>query len=322
MLLAATAWGQAQPKLHVVQPVFEFGEAAPGVAIRHEFEIRNDGAADLVLREAFGGCSCTTAIADAIVKPGNTGTVRATLDTTGMGGGPLEKQISLFTNDPAAPQSTLTLRGAIRARLGAEPQGLRLEAVQGESGAAAAATVFGLGGDTLEIARVESTLPALHATVRPATAAESAAIGSGPQWRVEIAIDPAAPLGPVDALVRVHAKDETEGVLVLPVRGWQRAALELTPPAADLGEVAAGPSYGRVLVLENRGAASVELVSATATVPGVTLETATVEPGRRFEIVVRLDAGLAKGPFAGTLVLRTTSTTKPVLEVPLSGTVS
>src|SRR5258706_16471352 len=87
----ASAPSAPQPHLVIAEPIFDFGEAAPGAALMHDFAIRNDGDAVLLVNDVIAGCACTTADFDREIAPGASSTIHAVLDTVSLVG-PIAKQ--------------------------------------------------------------------------------------------------------------------------------------------------------------------------------------------------------------------------------------
>ncbi len=307
-----------QPRMVIVEPVFDAGEVAPGASVAHDFEIRNEGDATLLVSDVVAGCACTTFTLDKEIAPGATGGVRAVLDTSGMTG-PMAKQISIYTNDPQAAKSVLTLRVTVTGHLELRPEGLHLEGVRHDAPAVVGATLWAVDQPDLQVLRVESTDASIKVSFRPAMGSELAADGQGRQWRIEAALDPAAPLGPVAALARIYTNHRTDGPLAFSIWGRQREPLALIPPEAALGDVQPGPDYRRALRLENLSASPVEIVAVTSDIPALSVEVSKLPDGKSFTIALRLDAAMPKGEFAGKLVIQTTSRLMPRLEAPVTG---
>jgi len=284
----------------------------------HDFRIRNDGDAVLLVNDVIAGCACTTADFDREIAPGASSTIHAVLDTASLVG-PIAKQIAIYSNDPAAPKTLLTLRVTVMPHLVLRPESVRLEGVVGDPPTTAGTTLWAIDRADLEVVRVESSEPRLKLAFRPAVGAELAPDGRGRQWRIEATFDPATPVGTLAALVHVHTNHPTDGVLSLSVFGAQRQPLVVTPPTAALGDVRPGPTYRRTLRLQNLGHARVEVEDVTSNVPALRAEVSKLPDGRSYEIALRLDAAMPKGAFAGTLVIRTTSREQPRLEIAVSG---
>jgi len=100
---------------------FDFGYAGIDFKLFHTFTLRNDGQKDITLHSANVPCECTSVqIADTLLKPGETTTVRVTLDTYSLYG-PSSKQFSIQTSDPGVPKFEYPYYCSV----GQWPQGLK-----------------------------------------------------------------------------------------------------------------------------------------------------------------------------------------------------
>jgi hypothetical protein len=65
----------------------------------------------------------------------------------------------------------------------------------------------------------------------------------------------------------------------------------------------------------------IQITAAEVDVPGVSVAVSAKEEGKRFLLEVTLGTEVPKGRLDGKITLRTTSASKPVVEVPLRATV-
>lgn len=93
----------------------EFGAVKQGVELEREVVFRNDGSGPLCIRRVDSGCGCIKARLVGEMRrfePGDTGSVRVTLDTRGREG--LQKKtITLYTNLVDDPLRKFTVRASI-----------------------------------------------------------------------------------------------------------------------------------------------------------------------------------------------------------------
>ncbi|MCG8448119.1 MAG: DUF1573 domain-containing protein [Pirellulales bacterium] len=101
------------PKIVVEDPVHNFGEVPSGTVITHDFAIRNDGNADLMIRQVQASCGCTgTSLAQETISPGGETTVEVKLDLVNRTGRQ-NRSVVVFSNDPKSPHYQLTLTGRV-----------------------------------------------------------------------------------------------------------------------------------------------------------------------------------------------------------------
>ena len=111
-LLSATAFGA--PQLHVASPTFEFGVVTEGERVEFNFLLENSGDELLVIERISASCGCTTAdLADREIEPGDVVRLSGAVNTSGFGGIEISKRITIFSNDPAAPETVLFVAGQV-----------------------------------------------------------------------------------------------------------------------------------------------------------------------------------------------------------------
>jgi hypothetical protein len=110
-LIAAAARAQqtAAPRAVVPLTTYAFGDIYKGETISQIFAIRNEGDADLIIKDFVGACGCEVLSVDKLIAPGKQGLARVEISTASQPGGELFKLATLHTNDPSRPTITLTL---------------------------------------------------------------------------------------------------------------------------------------------------------------------------------------------------------------------
>lgn len=102
------------PQLVVKDADFNFGEVFQGAKVEHSFQITNQGDAPLKIEKVKSSCGCTAALVSANeLKPGETGEVRATFNSTRFRGN-VVKTVYLYTNDPVHKVAQMHLRGQVK----------------------------------------------------------------------------------------------------------------------------------------------------------------------------------------------------------------
>jgi len=312
----------AAPKVVIDEPVYEHGQVSQGEEVRHDFIIRNEGNADLEIVEVRPTCGCTVADYDKTIPPGGSGKVHVVVDTTGFDGG-IAKGLTVLTNDPQMPRLALTVKANIEPAVFLRPGFARFIQPKDSKPGEVEQIVFTTTKDDLKILDVESPYPFLDAEVRPAKEEEKVAEGKGNQYVVTLTLDyQAAPIGPLADFVKLTTNHPKQEVVTIPVSGFIRPIVVLTPSTADFGEIQFDGTTDAGLLVKTyaSSAMKVTLDPATSLPQGVAVEVDDIEPGRQYRVHVTLDDSLPKGPFAGVIRLKTDNPTEPSIEIPLTGT--
>ena len=107
-LLAAALFGgfaaasgnalQRGPRLEIEPGEWDFGRAAPGEVLVHEFALKNTGRQDLEIGRIASACACAAAVTDRmVIPPGEAATLRVTLETRRYRG-VLERWLTIRSN--------------------------------------------------------------------------------------------------------------------------------------------------------------------------------------------------------------------------------
>lgn len=316
---AAFAADPAAPRVVVPTPRHDFGIVPPSEVLEHTFVLRNEGTAPLEIYGVEASCACTATAFDRVVPPGGTGKVTAQVDTRKLKGR-TEATLGVRTNDLQNLTVTLTTVVDVRPVLAAFPGYARWSVVRGEKEGSIGQTVWALDGKEFKVLRVEAPAP-LSASVRPATEEEKREKVTGAQWRVEATLGPEAPVGPLAGEIEVVTDHPTQPVLRIPVSGFVRPVLHLTPPSGNFGAIDLAKPKRAVFHLQNFATEKIAVLSVETSVPGVEVVLEPEEEGRSYEIELRFAPDMAAGPFRGELKIKTDSAKVPELTIPVSGTI-
>lgn len=320
LAFAAVPASAQGPRAVPVEPVFDAGVIVRGAQIEHTFAIKNEGAAALTLRDVDPSCGCTVARFDRTIAPGERGRVHAVVETKSFRG-PIAKSITVYTNDKNNAQIRLVIKADVRPVVEAKPVYARFMTVVGEKREASEHLLWSTHGPALEVEKVVSPFPFLKASVGPASDEERNSEGGERQWKLTLELGARAPVGPLAEFVEVHTNNPEMKVFKLPVSGYVRPVLAVTPQRADFGRRDLAEPYEASLEIRNLGADEVEITSVASDVPGVESEIEEVEEGKIFMVRLTLTPEMRKGPFEGKIQIETTSALQPRVEVDLRGTV-
>lgn len=114
-----------QPHIDFDSTTHDFKSVEEGTEVRHTFVVKNTGNADLKIAEAKSTCGCTTVnLQKNVVTAGGTTTIDIMIDTA-LKQGHIDREITLKSNDPVKPMTSLFLKADIKdphAMLGANVQ--------------------------------------------------------------------------------------------------------------------------------------------------------------------------------------------------------
>lgn len=318
---APAASETATPRAVIEEPIKDAGRVATGDKIAHDFVIKNAGDATLEITDVRPTCGCTVADFDHTIPPGGSGKIHVVLDTTTFGG-PISKSVHVFTNDPENAKVELAIKAEVQPYLFVLPGFARFIQPQGSDPGVVESLVFTPSADNLEVTRVESPYPFLKADFRAATEDELDQRGKGRQWVVTLTLDyDQAPIGAIADYVKIYTNHPKQSMATIPVSGFVRPMIAVTPTEADFGQIDVAKDNRARMILRSFAPNGIQVTGAEADVPGVAVAVTPIEEGKRFAVEVNISPEMPKGAFAGTITIHTSHPKKPVVQVPLRGTV-
>ena len=91
------------------EKAYDFGEMVQGEKKEHTFSLKNSGKSELIIRNVRSSCGCTAvAPSKKVIAAGETVPIKVTFDSRGKRGRQ-SKSITVITNDPKNPTTTLRI---------------------------------------------------------------------------------------------------------------------------------------------------------------------------------------------------------------------
>jgi hypothetical protein len=308
----------APPRVEVDPDSRDLGVVGLGEEAVAEFVLRNTGGAPLTLTvpRPPQGIEVEGVVAE--VPPGESVRVRVRVDTL-RAQAERRQESALVTNDPDRPRVTLVVQLDVRPFLRVRPGHARFITHQHAREGTIAQTVGAVDGASFRVLRADSPMPSLRVTFREARPEEREPAWTGSQWRVEATLASDSPVGALTGYIMVHTDHPRQRRAFVPVSGFVRPMLAVTPPEARLGDLDRRRTTPVRLLVKSFAEGAIQITGVSTDVAAVRAEIEPVEPGRtwRLKLLPVPDAPL--GPFQGTLRLRTAIPELPSVEVPLSG---
>ena len=132
LMLAGTL--RAAPQIKVDEPRWDFGAVSNGLAITHEFLVRNAGDQVLNIRRVISSCSeCLRArVNQTNIPAGGTAKLKCDLDLRLMSG-EVSRMVLLDSNDPQIPSLVLELAGIAVPAYRIQPPDINLDLSHGQN---------------------------------------------------------------------------------------------------------------------------------------------------------------------------------------------
>lgn len=322
-LFAAVSF--AAPRLTLVEPIKDFGTVPRGEVLAYDFQIKNTGDADLEIIKVQPACGCTVANYDAVIKPGQTGRIEAKVDTTAFQG-PINKSITIQSNDPDTPTAQVAVRATVKPYVEAYPAGfVRFNLLQGETDKRSV-TLFSEEEAPFEIVGVDVPGEWVKVEYTEIPKDQRAPVGreGQKQYKVDVTVGgPTAPVGPLMDKITIHTNSKHQPEYQLSMSGMVRPAYNVSPTVLNFGEVdpKVNPAVRVITVSTNdaNSPAAFTVKKVESTNPQIfSAEAKPTAPGQ-YEVEVRLSKDATAGNVEGDLKIYTSDIATPVVTIPVKG---
>jgi len=294
------------------ESVHEFGSVDQGTIVRHTFQFLNAGGDPLEIGRVVTPCGCTAAVVpQAIIPPGEEGSVEVTFDTTGFRGRKA-KSVLLPTNDPLQSMYPFVLAGDVVARVVVDPPVLYLGRIHPATGATGEVRVISTTGDALRLAELVVDNSVIRATVEPLPEVGQAG------RRIVVGINGELPRGRFNGVLRIPVEAPQHVSIEVPVVGNVEGDLLVQPSYVTIGTKRAGLRDRQRLRIRNLGTEPVEISGVSARDLPLEYAVRIVRPGFEYQITFRLtDGGAPIEQSQGAVHIYTTHPEEPEVVVPV-----
>ncbi len=304
----------AKPVISCAETKFDFGKLTQGKKLDHEFIIENKGTAMLNIMSVQPSCGCTAAApAQNSVEPGKMTTIKATFDSSRFEG-VVHKMINVSSNDPDHPVFPLELTGTIVKLFETVPNFVDFQRVNKTSSFETQFTVRGLEGHKPNITSVtlDGEIPFDASFAKRPDSDEYVVT-----LKLKAGLEPRG----VSGSVIVNLDDPDMPKLQVPIRGQITGDISFFPPKIMFGTLKAKDVMARkvLLTIDNP---QVKIESAESDPP---IFSTTISPrpggGNITEVQIQVKENAPAGPVQGTVKIHTTSKEKPLISIPIEGTI-
>jgi hypothetical protein len=305
-----------QPEMVIKDTEFDAGTVNKGDQIKHDFVVENKGKGTLEITHVQPACGCTVTEFDKQIAPGKTGKITATVNTTNFSG-PIQKTISVTTNDAKMANFQLTIKATVKAILNVEPAeyqqlGLVFKGQPMEK----VFTLKSEDGSPFEITQINADDPALKYEVKVAQDKKSA--------EFKVILTPDHPVGPISGRFTLSTTHPKAPSVVISVYGTIREPLTVYPTElvysglskSFVNEHPEDVSLNKTITVSFEQAADLEVKKVTCSLPFVEATSTAITPNQRYSIQVKIKPPVKEGDFNGTITI---DTNKKAITIPIRG---
>jgi len=313
---AAPQTPQIPPEMVLPAAEFDAGNVNKGDLIKHDFIVENKGKGTLEITHVQPACGCTVTEFDKTIAPGKSGKITATVNTANFSG-PIQKTISVTTNDAKLANFQLTIKAVVKAILNVTPSefqqfGLVFKGQTLEKDF----VLTSEDGTPFEVTQVNADDPALKYELKPAADKKSAA------FKVILPSDHA--VGPISGRFTLSTTHPKAPTVTISVYGTIREPLTVYPTElvysglskTFVNEHPDDVSLNKTITISFEQAADLEIKKVSCTLPFVEVTQTAITPNQRYSIAVKLKPPVKEGDFSGVITI---DTNKKAVTIPIRG---
>jgi len=290
---------------------FEFGEVLSGAVVEHEFVLRNQGSAPIVIEKVSMTTPLLVSEMPHAVAPRSEGRIHFKLDTANLEG-KFEGIILVSLNDRAMPQARLAFSGFVIPPIELSPRAAFFVAGQRRQGNRAPIEIVNHESSPLQIEKIE------HSAERFTTKLEI--LKPGQRYRLTLALKPDGPTGRASDTILIRTSSKRMPVLKVAANTYLYERVHAFPDIVDFGTLRAGEADRTpvVLMIHQEGGTDFK-VQLSTDVPGLSLKSERGPKGDRYQVELNLASEkLRMGSIKGSIFIDTNDRKFPRVVVPVS----
>ena len=290
-------------------PEYNFGKVLGGSQISHTFMIKNIGQKPLKILSVTETCACTASVlTQDEIPPESTGSISTVL-TVPSGNVEVQESLLVLTDDPTQRTLTLTLKGQAFIPLTTFPQRLALGNQKPLQAPLTKRVSLHLQDD-VQILSVRTDSEHLEATLET--------VNDIPY--VELQLLPTLPVGQFSHNLLVdytyQGQQTTHNLIVF---GQILGDLHVAPSRLFFGLIKEPGTFSKTITISARDTQPFKITSVESRTKGIVFKIAADESERRAQVTVSIARTTKPGELSGDIVIHTSSTIQPTLQVPFFG---
>ncbi|HET8902294.1 MAG TPA: DUF1573 domain-containing protein [Holophagaceae bacterium] len=309
-LMPALLLAQA-PKIAFDATHFDFGRISPDKKVSHLYKVTNAGNAILSITNVRPACGCTSTVTGQwSVKPGESTDIEATFDPRGQRG-IVRKSIVVVSNDPKAPETTLTFDAEVVQPIQPSKDNVFFDNVDRGGVTGDSIRFVSTDGNPVKLTGAEAPgAPYLHLATRSEgkdavldLKLAGQEIPKGQDMGIEVVtVRTANPQLPV---FRVNVQ-------------WQvKPSITVEPAAIAWSEAKAGKELRMELTLAQAQGKAFRVTNASSTNPILTVEGVGAAAAAKQKLVIVFSAKARPGRYSEKATILTDDPQRPSIEIPV-----
>ncbi len=235
------------------EKVFNFGKILSSNSVEHIFKFKNTGDATLIITSATGSCHCTVpTLTKTQYEPGEAGEIKVIFDPKGKAAGQVQQRVTVVSNDPTSPTSSLTIEADVQPIVTVEPRLVAFnQLTKGESKSVDLTVTGRIDNFNVTEIKFDGAGEDIKAEIgKP----EQIEINNEKMYKVPVKLTypPAKRIERFNRNMIIVTNDSREKEVKLPVLGEVVGDIDVKPPRVTMGLVAREAQFSNTASLASR----------------------------------------------------------------------
>jgi hypothetical protein len=313
----AAAGVAAAPRISASAPRVEIGELLAGDTAEVEFALENTGADPLKIERVTVSCGCLATSHPGTLNAGEKGVLKVKLVSYPLWNGPIEKQVTVISNDPARPSMELQILARMRPLFRFEPS--NPVAINYKRGDVLRQVITITSNVDPPVRIADYVIGGTDTEVRllPREATDAPGIS-----RLEVTVRPPEKGGDFSSHLSLRTTHPKIPEIPLVITGISQDRILALPAVAYLGVLGteANADPPRKVSLYKR-AGTFRVLEVKTDTPALEAVLGTAVGGNFQEIALRYKGGWPVGPAKGTITVTIDDPYSPTVEIPYAAVV-
>ncbi|MGA3181205.1 MAG: DUF1573 domain-containing protein [Verrucomicrobiota bacterium] len=296
---------------------YDFGKALSGDTVSYTYLVTNAGDAMLDVSSVKAGCSCTVIGGSWTphIAPHETGIIPVSVHTSGTG--PIDKMVTVASNDKARTNVILHVRGTLWVPIEVNPfRAYFTIKPDGRSVAPQVLKIINRTDKPLILSAPQSSTPAFSAvltTNKP-----------GQEFELKITVTPPDPAtnapgpGYLQGTISMKTSSSNMAVLNVVAMATIQPEIQFLPPQIQMQSGPLPRGLTNYISVLNNTAAPLKVLDATADAPGVNVAINVLTPNQNYSVAVGFPQGFEFKPNQKVVIsIKTDNPRYPAIEVPI-----
>jgi len=314
---STNASGGVGPIIKFSTESYDFGKALSGDTVSYTYLVTNAGDAMLDVSSVKAGCSCTVIGGSWTphIAPHETGIIPVSVHTSGTG--PIDKMVTVASNDKARTNVILHVRGTLWVPIEVNPfRAYFTIKPDGRSVAPQVLKIINRTDKPLILSAPQSSTPAFSAvltTNKP-----------GQEFELKITVTPPDPAtnapgpGYLQGTISMKTSSSNMAVLNVVAMATIQPEIQFLPPQIQMQSGPLPRGLTNYISVLNNTAAPLKVLDATADAPGVNVAINVLTPNQNYSVAVGFPQGFEFKPNQKVVIsIKTDNPRYPAIEVPI-----